>query len=118
MDGVFWIQSSPPVGLAVVRRPRGDAWLSDELIRMKQSGVETLVSLLEPNEASVAWPAGRRPASPRRSEFAFCPIRFSMRTSQPTLRGFRTFVDGLADPACVQANESACIAKGALAGQL
>jgi protein-tyrosine phosphatase len=51
LDGVFWIEGSPPAGLAVVLCPRGDDSLGDELLRYKQSGVEVLVSLLEPNEA-------------------------------------------------------------------
>ena len=53
MDDVFWIEGTSPVGLAIVLRPRGDDWLKDELTRMKECGVETIVSLLEPNEA--AW---------------------------------------------------------------
>jgi hypothetical protein len=51
LDNVFWIEGTPPVGLAIVLCPRGDDSLSDELLRYKQSGVEVLVSLLEPNEA-------------------------------------------------------------------
>ncbi len=51
MDSVLWIEGTPPVGLAIVLRPRGDELLKDELLAMKQGGVETLVSLLEPNEA-------------------------------------------------------------------
>lgn len=51
MDNVLWIEGSEPVGLAIVLRPRGDDWLKDDLNYMKRSGVETLVSLLEPNEA-------------------------------------------------------------------
>jgi protein-tyrosine phosphatase len=51
MDEVFWIELNPPVGLAIVLRPEGDEALRDELVRYKQSGIETLVSLLEPTEA-------------------------------------------------------------------
>ena len=52
MDDVFWIESNPPVGLAVVLCPREGESLKDELAAItSRSGVETLVSLLDPNEA-------------------------------------------------------------------
>jgi protein-tyrosine phosphatase len=51
LDDVFWIEGTPPVGLAIVLRPQGDDLLKDDLLRIKQSGVQTLVSLLDPNEA-------------------------------------------------------------------
>lgn len=51
MDGIFWIEGNPPIGLAIVLRPRGDSSLKDDLLYMKQSGVDTLVSLLDPTEA-------------------------------------------------------------------
>jgi protein-tyrosine phosphatase len=52
LNDVFWIEGTPPVGVAIVLRPRGDDWLSDELLRYKRSGVDVIVSLLEPDEAS------------------------------------------------------------------
>jgi protein-tyrosine phosphatase len=51
VDNVLWIEGSEPVGLAIVLRPRGDEGLKDDLAYIKRSGVETLVSLLEQNEA-------------------------------------------------------------------
>lgn len=39
------------VRLAIVARPRGDDWLEDEMRRMKENGIQTVVSLLEPIEA-------------------------------------------------------------------
>jgi protein-tyrosine phosphatase len=48
---VLWIEGSEPVGLAIVLRPRGEDELAEDLAEMKRSGVETLVSLLEPHEA-------------------------------------------------------------------
>lgn len=47
---IFWIDGDPPPGLAIVLRPRGGDWLEDELLRFKRSGVDTLVSMLEPDE--------------------------------------------------------------------
>ena len=51
VDTVLWIEGSEPVGLAIVIRPRGDDELKDDLAIIKHSGVETLVSMLEPTEA-------------------------------------------------------------------
>jgi protein-tyrosine phosphatase len=53
MTEIFWIEGNPPPSLAIVLRPRGEDWLENELKRMKRSGIETLVSLLEEGEA--AW---------------------------------------------------------------
>jgi protein-tyrosine phosphatase len=52
MKDVFWIQGDRPVSLAIVLRPRGGDWLQDELARMKEAGIQTLVSLLERHEAA------------------------------------------------------------------
>jgi protein-tyrosine phosphatase len=51
---IFWIPipDKPDKKLvAIVLRPRGGEWLEDELIRMKEGGIETLVSMLEAEEA-------------------------------------------------------------------
>ena len=53
MNEIFWIRGNPPPQLAVVLRPRGGDWLEDELIRMKEGGIETLVSMLEEKEAAM-----------------------------------------------------------------
>jgi len=50
---IFWIQGDPPVPLAIVMKPRPGDWLEDDLIRMKRDGIETLVSLLEKDEANM-----------------------------------------------------------------
>ncbi len=51
VDAVFWIEGTPPVPLAIVLCPRGGSILKDELREIARSGVQTLVSLLEPDEA-------------------------------------------------------------------
>ncbi len=53
MRDIFWIQSDPPVPLAIVMKPRPGDWLEDDLIRMKRDGIQTLVSLLEKDEADM-----------------------------------------------------------------
>src|SRR5271157_4958707 len=52
-ESVFWIAGEPRARLAVVLRPRPEDWLEFDLRSYSKSGIETLVSLLEPREA--AW---------------------------------------------------------------
>ena len=81
MDAVFWIEGSPPVPLAIVLCPYGGSILKDELHEIARSGVQTLVSLLEPTK-----PIGL--ASPRSVRLlaswacTFFPIRFRTFTCQ------------------------------------
>jgi protein-tyrosine phosphatase len=96
VDGVFWIQGDPSVGLAIVLRPQGDGWLKDELVRMKQSGVETIVSLLEPTEAMWLGLAEEGPiAEELGMRFLAHPILDAH--VPPNVAAFRAFVANLAD---------------------
>ncbi len=52
MNDIFWIKGDPPAPLAIVLRPRGGDWLEEELLRMKNNGIQTIVSLLEKQEAA------------------------------------------------------------------
>jgi protein-tyrosine phosphatase len=96
LDGVFWIEGSPPVGLAIVLCPRGDDSLGNELLGYKQSGVEVLVSLLDPNEA--IWLGLREEGSLAEAagmHFLSYPI---LDVHVPANVGpFRAFVEGLAN---------------------
>ncbi len=84
------------MALAIVLRPRGDDLLKDDLSHIKESGVETLVSLLDPSEAlwlglrdegSIAEQVGMR--------FLSYPI---LDVHVPAdVDTFRAFVAGLAD---------------------
>jgi protein-tyrosine phosphatase len=65
MNEIFWIKSDSPQSLAVVLRPRGDDWLEDELRRMKQGGIQILVSLLEEEESGSLGLAQEGPVAER-----------------------------------------------------
>jgi protein-tyrosine phosphatase len=96
LDDVFWIEGTPPVGLAIVLRPRDEESLKDDLLGFRQSGVDVLVSLLEPDEAS--W-LGLRDEGPLAEaagiHFLSYPI---VDTRVPAnAAAFRVFVAGLAD---------------------
>jgi protein-tyrosine phosphatase len=51
MKGIFWIKGIPVAPLAILIRPRGDDLLEDALLRIKESGIQTLVSMMENWEA-------------------------------------------------------------------
>ena len=51
MNDIYWIRNEDPPRLAIVARPRGDDWLERDLSRLKQGGIDVVVSLLEPEEA-------------------------------------------------------------------
>lgn len=53
MSEIYWMDTRPRVSLAVVSCPRGDDRLRPDLIELKVGGIETIVSMLEPDEA--AW---------------------------------------------------------------
>jgi protein tyrosine phosphatase (PTP) superfamily phosphohydrolase (DUF442 family) len=50
MNTIFWIKNDSKCRLAIVARPPGFDWLEEDLKRLHMSGIETLVSLLEPEE--------------------------------------------------------------------
>ena len=96
MDEVRWIQAGPSTALAIVLCPLGAGSLEDRLVRIKESGVGTLVSLLEQREAewlglaeeaALAEEAGLR--------FLSHPIRDTQVPADTA--AFREFVSGLAD---------------------
>ncbi len=96
VDEVFWIEGTPPVPLAVVLCPRGGSMLEDELRSIAQSGVRTLVSLLEPNEADwLGLSQEGALAGQLGMQFLSYPI---LDVHVPAnVQSFRQFVSGLAD---------------------
>jgi protein-tyrosine phosphatase len=95
MNEIFWIHGDPPPLLAVVLRPRGDDWLKDELLRMRQGGIQTLVSLLEEEEAASLGLAQEGPvASQIGLQFVSFPIPDVH--VPPNLDHFRKFAADLA----------------------
>jgi protein-tyrosine phosphatase len=49
---VYWIGESSSGRMGIRPRPRGGDWLEDEVISLRQSKVDAVVSLLEPVEVS------------------------------------------------------------------
>ena len=42
----FWIDTNSPLQLAIASRPQGGAWLQEDIRRLKDEGIDVLVSLL------------------------------------------------------------------------
>jgi protein-tyrosine phosphatase len=95
MNGIFWIKGRPRVPLAIVIRPRGDDLLEDELLRIKESGIETLVSMMEDWEADSLGLADEGPLA---LEIGLKFLTFPIPDTRVPLdaAAFRSFVAGLA----------------------
>ena len=95
MNDIFWIQGDPPVSLAIVLRPRGGDWLEEELRRMQNDGIQTLVSLLEKHEAAfLDLSEESRVAKQIGLQFLSFPIRDTQLPAD--LTAFQNFVQYLA----------------------
>jgi protein-tyrosine phosphatase len=95
MSDIHWIEGDPRPGLAILLCPHGDDWLEDELRRIAQSGIDTVVSLLEPREAGLLGLADERATAERVGlEFLSYPIPDGQVPSD--VARFRTFIRGVA----------------------
>ena len=95
MKDVFWIEGRAGESLAIVLRPRGGDWLEVELKRMKQSGIQTIVSMLEREEAESLGLAEEENAA-REAGLNFLSYPIPDRTTPADLPFFRVFASGLA----------------------
>lgn len=95
MKNIFWIRGNPPAALAIVLCPPGGRGLREELLLMKRSGIETLVSLLAREEAQLLGLAEEgRLAEQIGLHFLSYPIP-DAHLPQDRI-SFRAFVEGLA----------------------
>jgi protein-tyrosine phosphatase len=96
VNEVLWVERDPAIKLAIVLCPRGDDWLKDDLRYIKRAGVDTLVSLLEPQEAIwLGLGDERQLAEEVGLSFLSYPIRDVHVPAD--MKSFRTFCAGLAD---------------------
>jgi predicted protein tyrosine phosphatase len=52
MSGIHWIKIPTAGRLAIMARPRAGDWLSEEIARWKNAGIDVVVSLLETREVT------------------------------------------------------------------
>ena len=96
MSEAFWIEGNPPPPLAIVLCPRGLGQLKNDLNHIRQSGVETLVSLLETDEAN--WLGLAEEGSlAERTGLHFLSYPIPDVHVPPDAATFRIFAAGLAD---------------------
>jgi protein-tyrosine phosphatase len=96
VNDIFWIKGAPPAPLAIVMKPRGGDWLKDDLLRMKRSGIETVVSLLERDEAETLGLGEEGPLARQVGiQFLSHPIP-DIHVPSSTI-AFREFAAGIAD---------------------
>jgi protein-tyrosine phosphatase len=93
---IFWIDGNPPPSLAIVLRPHGGDELEDELKRMKATGIATLVSMLESDEAEMLGLA-EEGALATRIGMKFLSFPIPDTRVPPDTAAFKTFVAGIAD---------------------
>ena len=95
MTDIRWIEGKPPVTLGIVLRPRGGEWLEDELARIQRGGIQTLVSLLEDDEAG--WLGlEQEPALAKQVGMDFVSFPIPDTQVPPDRAAFHQFAAGLA----------------------
>lgn len=95
MKDIYWIQHDEEPRLAIVARPRGGDWLKEDLSKLKQGGIEVLVSLLTPEETvDLCLTAEGKLANRAGIEFISYPI--PDRTTPTNEESFRNLIARLA----------------------
>jgi protein-tyrosine phosphatase len=95
VNDIFWIKGNPPAPLAIVLRPRGDDWLEEDLLRLKRGGIETVVSMLEEDEA-VLLALGDESVLAKKIGLQFLSFPIPDTQVPHDTAAFRNFVTGLA----------------------
>jgi len=93
----FWIETGTAMRLAIVPRPRGNDWLEDEVTQMKRAGVDVLVSMLQPDEATeLGLSTEAKLCAAGGIQFRSFPI--PDRETPPSTAAFAKFVEELSLP--------------------
>jgi len=94
VDDVLWVEGDQKIKLAIVLKPRGDEWLKDDLVQIKREGVQTLVSMLEPQEAE--W-LGLKEEGPLAQQVGMQFVSYPIPDVHvpSNVATFRRFVEGL-----------------------
>ena len=95
MQEIYWIRSDDPLRVAIVARPRGDDWLETDLSRLKNGGIEGIVSLLTAPEAEELGLA-EESAIATSLGLSFFSFPIPDRTVPPDRDAFSAFVANLA----------------------
>jgi protein-tyrosine phosphatase len=86
----YWITPQ----LAIVPRPRGGDWLDDEMVALREAGIDVVVSMLEENEASELG-LQREAVSAEQSGVLFVSFPTSDRSTPSDVSAFEEFLKNL-----------------------
>lgn len=95
MNDIFWIKGDPQVALAIVLCPLGSYGTQDALAGMRREGIQTLVSLLEKDEAAMLG-LGDEGHLARKAGLQFLSHPIHDAEIPPNLPAFQQFVTDLA----------------------
>jgi hypothetical protein len=96
MENVYWIQHRQKPLLAIVARPRGEDCLYDDLLSIKSSGIDILISLLQPDEA-IDLGLGRESELAQKAGLEFIAFPITDRTTPENRQLFCKLVSYLAE---------------------
>jgi hypothetical protein len=86
----YWINPK----LAIVPRPRGGDWLDDEMVALRESGIDVVVSMLEESEAAEVG-LEREGAAARSAGLTFVNFAIPDRSVPTNVQQFEEFLNGL-----------------------
>lgn len=86
----YWITTK----LAIVPRPRGEDWLDDEMVALREAGIDVVVSMLEENEARMLG-LEREGISAERASIRFVNFPIPDRGTPPKIAAFEKFLNDI-----------------------
>ena len=86
----YWITST----LAIVPRPRGADWLDDEMVALREAGIDVVVSMLEEAEAAEVG-LEREVEAAKNAGLIFVNFAIPDRSVPTNSQKFETFLSGL-----------------------
>jgi hypothetical protein len=86
----YWITAK----LAILPRPRGGDWLDDEMVALREAGIDVVVSMLEETEAAEVG-LEREGAAARGAGLQFVNFAIPDRSVPVNVQQFEAFLSGL-----------------------
>lgn len=95
LTGLFPVPTPYPGRLAVAPRPRGGEWVAEEMHGWRAAGIDTVVSLLTPDEVA-EFDLGREPAEAAATGMRFVSLPVEDRGTPASPEAFRAVVEDVA----------------------
>jgi len=91
-----WVDVTPPGRFAIAPRPRGGDWLADEMRAWQDAGIDTVVSLLTPDEVA-EFDLGGEAAACAALGMRFVALPIPDRGTPPSRVAFRKLVTDIVE---------------------